>query len=41
LHVDAIGDDEGITLHITVRDAALVPELQRRIAQDLEHRAPR
>lgn len=41
LHVDASGDATGITVTITVRDAALVLELQRRAAHDLESRAAR
>lgn len=43
LAFDARGDGEGITLSIIVRDPALVAELQRRAAHDLEaaakHRA--
>jgi hypothetical protein len=34
--LDARGDHDGITVSIVVRDAALVPELQRRAAHDLE-----
>jgi len=41
LRVDALGDDGGITLRITIRDPALVPELQRRVARDLEQRSKR
>jgi len=36
IHVDAAGDASGITVTITVRDPALVPELQRRAAHDVE-----
>lgn len=36
LHVDAVGTAEGITLTLTVDDPALIPELQRRAAHDLE-----
>ena len=36
LALDAYGEDEGFTLKLTVRDPALVPELQRRVARDLE-----
>jgi hypothetical protein len=36
IHVDASGDKTGITVTITVHDPALVPELQRRAARDLE-----
>ncbi|MDX2091580.1 MAG: hypothetical protein SFX73_27215 [Kofleriaceae bacterium] len=36
LQLDARGDGEGVTLSISVRDPALVPELQRRTAHDLE-----
>lgn len=36
LAFDARGDDEGVTLSIIVRDAALVDELHRRAAHDLE-----
>jgi hypothetical protein len=39
IQVDAMGDEAGITLRITERDPALVPELQRRAAKDLEQRA--
>jgi hypothetical protein len=37
LLVDARGDGGGITLVITVENRTLVPELQRRIAKELEH----
>jgi hypothetical protein len=36
LRIDAKGNDEGITLTLTVKDRALIPELQRRAAHDLE-----
>lgn len=36
LQLDARGDAEGITLMLSVRDPKLVPELQRRVAHDLE-----
>ena len=36
LAFDAYGENEGFTLTLTVRDPALVPELQRRIARELE-----
>jgi hypothetical protein len=36
IHVVAHGDPTGISLEITVRDPALVTELQRRAAKDLE-----
>lgn len=36
LHVDATGNADGITLTLTVRDPKLIPELQRRVAHDLE-----
>lgn len=46
LHVDARGDEHGITLTLTVEDVNLVGELRRRAAHDLEagqqrQRAPR
>jgi hypothetical protein len=41
LRIDAKGSDEGITLVLTVRDRALIPELQRRAAHDLELSAGR
>ena len=41
IHVDAIGDEAGITLTITERDLSLIPELQRRVARDLEHKTSR
>lgn len=37
LLVDARGDANGVTLVITVDNRRLVPELQRRIAKELEH----
>lgn len=37
IQVDARGDSEGITVSIGVRDPALVPELHRRAAHELEH----
>lgn len=37
LVLDARGDASGVTLSLTVRDASLVGELQRRAAHDLEH----
>jgi hypothetical protein len=43
LQVDAEGGAEGITLTLTVKDKTLIPELQRRVAHDLElgsHRRP-
>jgi hypothetical protein len=36
IHVDASGDQTGVTVTIKVHDPALVPELQRRAAHDLE-----
>lgn len=36
LHIDAVGTPDGITLTLTVKDPALIPELQRRTAHDLE-----
>lgn len=36
IHVDAVGDEAGITLRITEHDPSLVPELQKRAAKDLE-----
>lgn len=36
LSLDAYGENEGFTLTLSVRDPALVPELQRRVARDLE-----
>ncbi len=36
LALDARGDTEGVTVSLIVRDPALVPELQRRAAHDLE-----
>lgn len=36
LLVDARGDSGGITLSLSVRDSKLVPELQRRVAKQLE-----
>jgi hypothetical protein len=36
LQVEATGGADAITLTLTVRDRALIPELQRRAAQDLE-----
>jgi hypothetical protein len=36
LHVSAHGDAQSIELNLTVEDAKLVPELQRRAAHDLE-----
>jgi hypothetical protein len=49
IKVDATGDGNGITVNITIHDRALVPELQRRAAHELEmsgkqhaaHAAPR
>ncbi len=41
LHVDAHGDANGITVEISVADRALVPELQRRAAHDVEASAQR
>jgi len=43
LELDARGDKEGITVSLSVKDNALVPELKRRAAHDLEagqHRHP-
>ena len=37
--VNAHGDGQGISVEISVRDPALVPELQRRAARDLEQAA--
>lgn len=36
LQVEATGTPDGITLTLTVRDPRLIPELQRRLAHDLE-----
>jgi hypothetical protein len=36
LAIDARGDDNGVTVSLTVRDPKLVAELQRRTAKDLE-----
>lgn len=36
LAIDARGDAAGVTVSLSVRDAKLVPELQRRAAKDLE-----
>jgi hypothetical protein len=36
IHVDAHGDATAVEVTITVRDRALVPELQRRVAHELE-----
>lgn len=36
LRIDATGNGQGITLHLTVREPSLIPELQRRAAHDLE-----
>ena len=36
LELDARGDTDGITVSLTVKDPALVPELKRRVAHDLE-----
>ena len=36
IHVDATGDNTGVTVKLTVHEAALVPELQKRAAHDLE-----
>jgi hypothetical protein len=36
LAVDARGDEGGVTLVLTIADPALIPELQRRTARDLE-----
>jgi hypothetical protein len=36
LEVDARGDTEGITVSLSVKDRALIPELKRRTAHDLE-----
>lgn len=41
LALDARGDAEGITVTIVIRDPALVPELQRRAAMELETAARR
>jgi len=41
IRVVAHGDPRGISVEITVRDPALVPELQRRAARDLEAAARR
>jgi len=41
LLLDARGDRENITLSIVVRDPALVDELHRRIARELEARSQR
>ena len=41
VHVDAMGDELGITLHVTVQNPELVSELQRRAAHDLELRKTR
>jgi hypothetical protein len=36
LAIETYGDETGISVEITVRNRALVPELQRRAAKDLE-----
>ncbi len=36
LELDARGDPNGVTVSMTVKDSALIPELQRRAAHDLE-----
>lgn len=36
LEVDARGDTDGVTVALTVKDRALIPELKRRAAHDLE-----
>jgi hypothetical protein len=36
LQVDARGDTDGITVSLSVKDPALIPELKRRTAHDLE-----
>jgi hypothetical protein len=36
LRIDARGDQDGITLTLTVRDAQLLPELRRRVALQVE-----
>jgi len=41
LVLDARGDVDGVTVSLSVRDRALVPELQRRAAVDLENATPR
>jgi hypothetical protein len=41
LQIDARGNGEGITLSLSVRDPKLIPELQRRVAHDLEPKAHR
>ena len=47
IQIEAHGDDKGITVEIKLRDPKLIPELQRRVARDLEkafqsrHAAPR
>lgn len=45
IRIEARGDAGGITVEITIDDASLVPELQRRAAHDLEaahrHAAPK
>lgn len=37
LHVAAYGDTTGVSVELTIDDATLVPELQRRAAKDVEH----
>ena len=41
IHVDAMGDELGITLHLTAKNPELVPELQRRAEQQLEQHKTR
>jgi len=41
ISIDANGDSDGVVVSITVRDTALVAELQRRVARDLELRHQR
>ena len=36
LELDARGDTDGVTVSLTVKDASLIPELQRRAEHDLE-----
>jgi hypothetical protein len=41
LHVQARADNSGISVELRVRDPALLPELQRRTARELEMAAQR
>ena len=36
LGIDARGDKDGITVSLSIKDTNMIPELQRRVAHDLE-----